>query len=499
MSCGCAHITRSRRVRSESMVVVLGIVLSGCAGGAYVKPTVPVPTAYQEGSGASSLTSPPPGWAAAVPQDAQDRGAWWEIFGNAQLNELESRVSVSNQTIQKAVAVLREARASVGIARSSYFPTVTAGVSEQRFHTSQDIIGRPELAGKTVNDYSAGVDVSWEPDLFDKVGHVVDAATARAQASAADLASVQLSMHAELAIDYFDLHDSDAEIMLLKKTVTAYRDALDLVRHRFDAGIASDFDLAQAQTQLETTQSQLIDLNVAHAQLQHAIATLIGEPASNFSLSTDGSQLAPPVIPTGIPSELLERRPDVAAAERRVAASTAEVGRATAAFFPDLMLSASGGLESANLASWFAMPGRFWAIGPALVGTVFDGGRRKHQLEKAKASCAATVADYRQIALASFQEVEDDLAAGETLAAEARAQESAVRSSQHALDVALNRYRAGSVSYLDVIVAQSTALANERAATEIARRRSDTSVLLIKALGGLWTSPTRVSLVQPKP
>ena len=476
-------------MRSVFIVLLLGVALSGCAGGAYVKPTVPVPMAYKEGSGASSATSPPAGWAAAVPQDAQDRGAWWEIYGNPQLNELESRVSVSNQTIQKAVAVLQEARASVGVARSSYFPTVTAGASEQRFHTSANVIGRPELAGKSVSDYSVGVDASWEPDLFDKVGHAVDAATARAQASAADLASVQLSMHAELAIDYFDLHDSDAEIRLLQKTVTAYQGALDLVRHRFDAGIASDFDLAQAQTQLETTQSQLIDLNVAHAQLQHAIATLIGEPASNFSLSTDGSQVAPPAIPKGVPSQLLERRPDVAAAERRVAASTAEVGQATAAFFPDLMLSASGGLESSNLASWFAMPSRLWAIGPALLGTVFDGGRRKQQLAKAKAGCAASVADYRQIALASFQEVEDNLAAGETLAAEAKAQASAVRSSQHALDVALNRYQAGAVSYLDVIVAQSTALANDRAATEIARRRSDTSVLLIKSLGGLWTSP----------
>jgi NodT family efflux transporter outer membrane factor (OMF) lipoprotein len=264
------------------------------------------------------------------------------------------------------------------------------------------------------------------------------------------------------------------------------QDALDLVRHRFDAGIASDFDVAQAQTQLETTQSQLIDLNVAHAQLEDAIATLIGEPASSFSLLTDGSQRAPPAIPTGVPSQLLERRPDVAAAERRVAASTADVGGATAAFFPDLMLSASGGLESSSLANWLAMPSRFWAIGPALVGTLFDGGRRKQQLASANASSAATIADYRQIVLTSFQQVEDNLAAGQTLAGEAQTQDSAVRSSRHALDVALTRYKAGAVSYLDVIVAQSTALANERAATDIARRRSDAGVALIKALGGIW-------------
>jgi NodT family efflux transporter outer membrane factor (OMF) lipoprotein len=325
--------------------------------------------------------------------------------------------------------------------------------------------------------------------LFAKVGNAVNAATALAQASDGDLASVQLSMHAELATDYFDLHDNDAEIQLLQKTVKYYQDALDLVQHRFDGGIASDFDVAQAQTQLETTQAQLIDLNVAHAQLQHAIATLIGEPASNFSLSTDGSQLAPPAIPTGIPSQLLQRRPDVAAAERRVAASNAGIGVATSAFFPDLMLSASGGLESSNVASWVMMPSRFWAIGPALVGTVFDGGRRKSQLAGAKAANDGSIADYRQIALTAFQEVEDNLAAGQTLAAEAQTQDEAVRSSQHALDVALNRYKAGAINYLEVIVAQSTALANERVATEIARRRSDASVSLIKALGGLWPEP----------
>ncbi|HEV7611589.1 MAG TPA: efflux transporter outer membrane subunit [Steroidobacteraceae bacterium] len=478
-------------MRIQLSLLILAISLSGCgAGGAYVKPTVDVPTAYKEGRDSSAPTQPQPGWAAAMPSDAQDRGAWWEVFGNQQLNDLESRVSISNQTIQKAVATLQQARAAVGVARSNYFPTVTAGVSQDRLHTSQNVIGRQQLAGRTVSDYSVGMAASWEPDLFDRIGHAVDAATARAQASAADLASVQLSMHAELAVDYFDLHDSDAQIMLLQKTVKAYQDALDLVRHRFDAGSASDFDVAQAQTQLETTQSQLLDLNVANAQLQHAIATLIGEPASNFSLSTDGSQLAPPAVPTGIPSELLERRPDVAAAERRVAASTADIGQATAAFFPDLILSASGGLESSNLAGWLAMPSRFWAIGPALIGTLFDGGRRKHQLESAKAASAASLADYRQIALSAFQEVEDNLAAGQTLAAEAQRQDQAVRSSRHALEVALNRYQAGAVSYLEVTVAQSTALANERAATEIARRRSDASVSLIKALGGLWTAPS---------
>jgi NodT family efflux transporter outer membrane factor (OMF) lipoprotein len=472
-------------MRIELGLAFLAISLSGCATQPYLKPTVNVPSAYKEGSEAFSPAAPGPGWTTAMPRDAQDRGAWWEVFGNPQLNELESRVSVSNQTIRKAVATLQQARAAAGVARSSYYPTVTAGVAQDRFHTSQNVVGR-SLAGTTVSDYSVGVDASWEPDLFGKIGYAVNAATARAQASEADLATVRLSMQAELAVDYFDLHGSDAEIILLEKTVATYQDALDLVQHRFAGGIASDYDVAQAQTQLETTQSQLIDLNVARAQLEHAIATLIGEPASNFSLSTDGSQLTPPVIPTGVPSQLLERRPDVAAAERRVAGSNADIGGAKAAFFPDLILSASGGLESSRLASFLVMPSRYWAIGPALIGTVFDGGRRKQQLASANAGYAATVADYRQIALTSFQEVEDNLAAGQTLAAEAQTQDRAVRSSQHALSVALTRYKTGSISYLEVTVAQSTALANERVATDIARRRSDASVSLIKALGGLW-------------
>jgi NodT family efflux transporter outer membrane factor (OMF) lipoprotein len=473
-------------MRAYISLLVLAAALSGCVTGPpYVKPTVAVPTAYKEGG---SVT-PQPGWAAAAPRDAQDRGAWWEVFGDSELNGLESKVSVSNQTIQKAVATLQQARETVGIARSAYFPTLTAGASQQRFHTSQNVIGRQQLAGRTASDYNVGMAASWEPDLFDKVGHAVDAATARAQASEGDLASVELSMHADLAVDYFDLHESDAETALLKKTVAAYQEALNLVQQRFTVGIASDLDVAQAQTQLQTTQSQLIDLGVVHAQLEHAIATLIGEPASTFSLATDGSQLAPPDIPAGVPSQLLQRRPDVAAAERRMAAANADVGSATSAFFPDLVLAASGGVESSSLAKWMSMPSQFWSIGPALVGTIFDGGRRKHALAGANAAYDGTVADYRQVVLTSFQEVEDNLAAAQTLAAEAQSQDQAVQSSQHALDVALSRYKAGAVSYIDVVTAQSTALANERTATEIAQRRADASVLLIKALGGLWTDP----------
>jgi NodT family efflux transporter outer membrane factor (OMF) lipoprotein len=317
---------------------------------------------------------------------------------------------------------------------------------------------------------------------------------------------VPLSIQVELAVDYFDLLDTDAETVLLAKTVTSYSSALALVQNQFDAGVASDLELAQAQTQLETTQSQLIDLGVLRGQLEHAIATLVGEPASTFNLQTTGVQVPPPAIPTGVPSELLQRRPDIAAAERRVAGSNADIGEAVSAFYPDLMLSASGGFESSNIGSWLSLPSRFWAIGPALVGTIFDGGRRKQGVNAAQARYDESVADYRQTVLTAFQEVEDNLNATRTLANEAQTQQRAVDSAERALQIALNRYQAGAVSYLDVVTAQSTALSNERVAAQISRRRMDASVLLVKALGGFWAaspattaaSPAATAAPQPK-
>ncbi len=300
------------------------------------------------------------------------------------------------------------------------------------------------------------------------------------------MASVELSMHAELAVDYFDLRGVDTQTDLLRQTVVAFQAALDIATQRFTAGVASDSDVALAQTQLETARSQLIDLGVMRAQLEHAIATLIGESASTFALPASATQLAPPDVPAGVPSQLLERRPDVAAAERLVAASNADVGSATAAFFPDLMLSLTGGLESGGFSQWANAPSRFWAVGLPLVGTLFDGGLRKQKLNAAKAMYDSAVADYRQVVLTSFQEVEDNLAALRVLADESGAQQRAVSAAQHELDLALQRYEGGAVGYLDVVTAQSAALTNERTAIDIARRRLDASVLLVKALGGLW-------------
>jgi NodT family efflux transporter outer membrane factor (OMF) lipoprotein len=464
---------------------VVSLLLAGCASGpAYVRPSIDVPTAFKERP--VDVAVPPLGWKPASPQDAQDRGAWWEVFQDESLNQLEARVSVSNQTIVKAVASLRQARAVVGEARSAYYPTIQAGIGPDRVRTSQTVVGRQGLAGQTVWDNAAAVNASWEPDLFSKVGHAVEGAKAREQASAADLGSVELSMHAELAVDYFDLRGVDAQTGLLRQTVVAFKSALDIATQRLTAGVASDSDVAFAQTQLETARSQLIDLGVMRAQLEHAIATLIGKAASTFVVPANAAQLAPPIIPAGVPSQLLERRPDVAAAERLVAASNADVGSATAAFFPDLMLSLTGGYESGGFAQWASAPSRFWAVGLPLVGTLFDGGLRKQKLNAAEASYDSAVADYRQVVLTSFEEVEDNLAALRVLAEESGAQQLAVSAAQHELDLAMQRYQGGAVGYLEVVTAQSTALANERTAIDIARRRLDASVLLVKALGGRW-------------
>jgi NodT family efflux transporter outer membrane factor (OMF) lipoprotein len=445
----------------------------------YTRPSVAVPAHYAEGA------APAQGWTQAAPGDATARGPWWTLFHDPELNALEARVDVSNQTIKKAVTQLREARAMVDYQRSGFFPTVSAGVAQSRTRTSQNLQFRA-LAGKTVPDYSAGLSASWEPDLFGKVSDNVQAAQADAQASASDLEAVRLAVSADLAADYFDLRASDTQKKLLDDAVTAYTQALNMVQQQFQAGAVDPSVVAQAQTQLETTRAQDTDLDVQRAQLQHAIATLIGEPASTFALPAKTATPAIPPIPEGLPSQLLERRPDIAAAERRVAAANARVGEARAAFFPSLMLSASAGLESTLFAPWLTAPSLFWSLGPQLAGTLFDGGRRTALKHVADAQYDGTIADYRQSVLTAFQQVEDNLAALNTLADEAATQQRAVDAANLTLRLMMNRYRAGAVDYLQVVTAQTVALANQRTAQDIARRREDASVALLKALGGGW-------------
>ena len=457
--------------------------LAGCTPGpAYVRPSVSVPAKFKE---AGNPQQPPPqGWLQAQPRNADD-GDWWKVFGDPTLDALEAKLSVGNQTIKKSLADLQQAQAMVGVAKSSYLPQVTAGAGASSDHTSKDVVGH-SLAGRTVQDYSAGVTASWEPDLFDRIGHAVDAAKARAQASQADLASVSLSMHAELALDYVDLRQLDREAALLKQLVDDYTQAKALVQTQFDGGIASESELQQAETQLEVAKAQWIDLGEARAQREHAIAVLMGVPPANFSLAPIEQALPLPTIPAGLPSTLLERRPDIAAAERRVAAANADVGEATSAFFPDLVLSATGGFEASHFAQWAMLPSRFWAIGPALVGTLFDGGRRHEELSAAKARRDAAAADYRQTVLSAFQEVEDKLTSQHVLADESIAQQRAVDASSRAAMLEMTRYQDGATDYLEVVSTQSVNLAQTRAQVELSRRRFAADVGLIKALGGMW-------------
>ncbi len=456
------------------------LLLCGCAvGPRYSKPAAPAPPSYKE---------IPPDWKAAQPSDQIARGKWWEIFQDPQLNALEEQINVSNQNLKAAEAQFLQARALVRFNRAAYYPTVTAGASAEREHLSSHRPLVPTSTQTNGTDLVIPVDVSYEADVFGRVRHTVDAARSNAQASAADLESVRLSLHAELAFAYFQMRTLDAEEQLLRSNVTSFERALELTQNRYSGGVASAVDVAQAQTQLENTRTQAIDVMIQRAQNEHAIATLIGQPASTFTVPAAAWNAPPPEIPPGLPSELLERRPDIAAAERRVAAANAEVGVARAAYFPIFTLTGSGGFESTAITTLIQGPSGFLTAGASAAVTAFDVGRRRAVSEQARAAYDESVANYRQTVLTAFQEVEDNLAVLRILNDEAQAQQAAVAAAEHSLELSTNRYKGGVVSYLEVTTAQSTALADERAAVDILRRRMTASVSLIKALGGGWSS-----------
>jgi len=483
--------------KTQSLITLAGVIvlLTACSVGPnYVRPTAPVPDSYKEMEE----------WKVAQPKDHLIRGAWWGVFNDPRLNELEEQVDISNQNVAAAEAQFRQARALVWAARAAYFPTATVGLGYTRSTQSTTLIPNTTTRRTTLNDFLLVGDISWEPDVWGKVRRSVEASKASAQASAADLESTRLLMQAELAQDYLQLRTLDAQRQLLDATVIAYQKFLELTKNRYASGVASRADVLFAETQLKTTQAQAIDIGVQRAQFEHAIALLIGKPASLFSLPADPLNLAPPPIPVGIPSELLERRPDIAGAERRVAAANAQIGVALAAYYPTVTLSASGGFQSANLSKWLRWPSRFWSVGPGISETVFDGGLRSAQTAQARAAYDANVALYRETVLTGFQEVEDNLAALRILEQEALVQEEAVKAAKQTVTVTTNQYREGTVNYLNVIVAQAAALSNEITALGILGRRMTASVLLVKALGGGWDvsalpSAKELSHKDPKP
>nr|WP_315598393.1 efflux transporter outer membrane subunit [uncultured Cupriavidus sp.] len=448
--------------------------LAGCATVPYQTPELPLPAAYHEAHGA--------GHEAVAPD-------WWRAYQDPTLDALLDRIDVSNQTLIRSVALLRDARTQVDAARADYFPTIGASASVTSTHVSANVVGR-SLAGKTTPDHLIGLGATWEPDLFGRIGNNVDAAKARAQASADDVGAVRLSLQAEAAIDYFGIRSLDREAALLQRTVEAYASVLQLVTNRYRGGIAAEGDVAQAQAQLDSTRAQLADLQLARTQLLHALATLVGEPATTFEVpaATADTVMQLPPIPAAVPSALLQRRPDISAAERRVAAANAQIGVARAAFFPTLMLNLNGGLESSGLAGWLTAPSRFWAVGPAIAATIFDGGKRQAGVDSARARFDASAADYRETVLKAVQDVEDNYAATRILGTEAASQQAAVDASQRALQQATDRYRKGAAAYLDVNVVEATTLGNARALEAVHRRQLAASVSLFRALGGGWTA-----------
>lgn len=452
-------------------------VSTGCTvGPRYARPVAPVPPAYKEA---------PPGWKTAQPSDQIAKGKWWEIYQDAQLNALEEKVNVSNQTLKASVAQFEQARAMVRQFRADYYPTVTAGAAGSRNRISQNrgvFTSQPVYTDLQI----PVVGVSYEPDLFGRVRKTVEEARSNAQASAGDVENVSLSLHAELAVDYFQVRTLDAEEQLLRDTVDAYQKALELTQNRYAGGVASGVDVAQAQTILETTRAQMIDLQVARAQFEHAAAVLLGEPASTFSIAFAPWNAPPPVIPAGVPSDLMERRPDIAAAERRVAAANAQIGVARSGYFPILNLSGAGGFESSTITNLITGPSGFLSVGASAVVTAFDVGRRRAISDEAKAAYDQSVANYRQTLLTSIQEVEDSLSALRILEQEAETQQDAVAASKHSLTLSTNRYKGGVTTYLEVTTAQELALSDERVAVEILSRRMTASVQLIQALGGGW-------------
>jgi NodT family efflux transporter outer membrane factor (OMF) lipoprotein len=454
-----------RRLAGTSALL---LCLAACeVGPDYRKPDVATPVAYKETTD----------WKIAEPQQAGSNQAWWSVYNDPVLNDLEKQVAISNESVKSSEAAYRQAVALVGEARANFFPTLTLNTSLQQTHQQL----------KTTTQYAGSVGASWEIDIWGKIRREVESAKAGAEVSAADLAAAKLSLQAELATDYFQLRTEDELARLLNATVDAFTRSLQIVQNRYDVGVAAKTDVASAQAQLESTRAQAINVGVLRSQLEHAIAVLIGKPPADFAVAPAPSVASVvPLTPPGLPSALLERRPDIAAAERQMAEANAQIGVAIAAYFPTISLSGSYGFASTVLSTLFTPDSLVWAVGPSLAETLFDGGLRGAQVEAAKASFDQTVALYRQTVLTAFQQVEDQLAALRILAEQAAVQDGAVKAAEEAERLTLNQYEAGTVDYTSVITAQANALASRQTALNILQNRVTASVALISALGGGW-------------
>ncbi len=458
------------------LILSLGMLLSACAVGPnYKKPTVATPEQFKENKG----------WIQAAPLAVPSQGAWWTIFGDETLNTLEPRVAQANQSLRASYYAYQQALSLTDAARAAEYPTLGAAVSAARSSsglTTTTTTGTSTL----VEGRSASLNASWVPDFWGKVRRQVEANESSADASRNNLLAAQLSLQATLAQNYFLIRQADSQIALAQDTVTAYEKSLQLAQNRYAAGVSTKADVAQAQAQLASARVQLAVFNVQRAQLEHAIAVLVGEVPSNFNLPPMPSLPEPQAIPVGLPSQLLLRRPDLSAAERQVAAANAQIGVAESAYFPSLTLSAQGGWRSSSFSNLISAPNKFWSIGATLAETLFDGGARSAQVAISKSAYQQVVAQYRQLSLQAFQQVEDQLVALSILADEAELQQQAVAAADESLQLATNQYKAGTVSYLNVLTAQTTSFTARNAELQIAGQRLVANIALIQALGGGW-------------
>jgi NodT family efflux transporter outer membrane factor (OMF) lipoprotein len=464
--------------RRRLLLVAVVLAVGGCAvGPSYERPSAPTLTAYKEANG----------WVSAAPADALERGAWWTLFNDPVLDKLADSVEVSNQNVAAAVAAYAQARALVREQRASFFPTVSLnGGADRSGGGSSARSSSQTISGRSGNSYQANIGVSWEPDVWGRLRRSVDNASAGAQASAADLASARLSAQGELAINYFSLRQTDAQAALLHDTIAGYQRVLQITQNRYAAGIAGKTDVLQSQTQLANAQADEVGLARQRAQLEHAIAVLVGKPPGDFTLAPAPWKVDVPEIPVGVPSTLLQRRPDIAAAERRVAAANEQIGIAKSAYFPSLSLSASSGSSASRVADLFAASTSFWSLGLSVAQTVFNAGATGARVSEAEAAHEQAVARYRQTVLTAFQDVEDQLAATRVLAQQLELRRQASQAADEAEAQMLNRYRAGQVGYTDVVTAQVTALNARRALVQLQAERQTTAVALIQSLGGGW-------------
>ena len=483
---GAARRGAARRHAARRLLLLALAAVAGCqylpVGPVYQRPSIEVPASYKEARD----------WKPAEPQDTKPRGNWWDLYEDADLDTLMRQVQVSNQNVLLAAAKYDQALALLGTARSGYFPTITADVSSTRSQSgggSSTASASAAAAGKsTTTQDRVSLATNWEIDVWGRVRRTVESNRASAQASAGDLAAMLLSEQATLAQAYFQLRVTDLDLALLERSMDGYQKALEVTQNRYQAGVAQRSDVTQAQTQLENARAQWLDLGITRATLEHAIAVLIGKPPAALSIARKDETPAIPPIPLSLPSQLLERRPDIAAAERRAAAANAQIGVARAAWFPTLSLAASGGYASDGFSRLFELPNRFWSLGPDLAGTLIDFGARHYQVRAAIANYDQSVATYRQTVLSAFQDVEDNLATLAVLARESVAERAAADAAAETLTIAQNQYKAGTVDYLNVVSAQNSSLSAERAWRDITNRSLAASVNLLKALGGGWSA-----------